>query len=141
LPEAYLNQPNYDLKNIVTENRFIGLWRLLTGYRFVYVIAAISLGITALLRTGTYLLIRYLVDDIVVAKEQTELLPLVAVGFIGLAILQGGFTFLSGRLAALTSEELYSDSGITSSIIFNVFPSLIMMLPPLVNSFNDLLRI
>ena len=104
MPEAYLNQPNYDLKNIVTENRFIGLWRLLTGYRFVYVIAAISLGITALLRTGTYLLIRYLVDDIVVAKEQTELLPLVAVGFIGLAILQGGFTFLSGRLAALTSE-------------------------------------
>lgn len=104
MTEAYLNQPNYDLKNIVTENRFIGLWRLLTGYRLVYVIAAISLGITALLRTGTYLLIRYLVDDILVAKEQTELLPLVAAGFIVLAILQGGFTFLSGRLAALTSE-------------------------------------
>jgi ATP-binding cassette subfamily B protein len=104
LTEAYLNQPNYDLKNIVTENRFKGLWRLLSGYRLAYLIAAISLGITALLRTATYLLIRYLVDDIVVAKKQTELLPLVAMGFIGLAILQGGFTFLSGRLAALTSE-------------------------------------
>jgi ATP-binding cassette subfamily B protein len=97
---------NFDLNYVVSENRFIGLWRLLTGFRLAYTIAALSLGIAAILRTATYLLIRYFVDEIIVVKGQIESLPLVALGFIGLALLQSGFTFLSGRLAALTSEGI-----------------------------------
>ena len=94
----------FDLQDIVSENHFVGLWRLLTGFRFSYFIAATSLGIAAVLRTSTYLLIRYFVDDIVLAQEQLNLLPLVAIGFVGLAFIQGGFTFLSGRMAAHTAE-------------------------------------
>ena len=38
-------------------------------------------------------------------KSQTNIdLPLIALGFIGLALCEGSFTFMSGRLAALTSE-------------------------------------
>jgi ATP-binding cassette subfamily B protein len=104
LSEINLSNNSFDLNSIVCKNRLLGLWRLLIGFRSTYIIAAISIGIAAVLRTGTYLLIRYFVDDIIVAKERTELLPAIAGGFIGLALLQGGFTFLSGRLAALTSE-------------------------------------
>ncbi|OGO18245.1 MAG: ABC transporter [Chloroflexi bacterium RBG_16_48_8] len=104
MSDSFSTLLGYDLKEMVNENRLAGLWHLLAGFRLAYFIAAISLGLTAILRTGTYLLVRYFVDDVIIAKEQRDLLPLVAFGFIGLALLQAGFTFLSGRMAALTSE-------------------------------------
>lgn len=75
----------------------------MTGFRLMYVGATISLGISALAKTTTYLLLRYFVDNF--QKSQTNIdLPLIALGFIGLALCEGSFTFMSGRLAALTSE-------------------------------------
>jgi ATP-binding cassette subfamily B protein len=88
----------------VNLNRFQGLWKLLGGFRRVYLLAALSLGVSAVLRTGTYFLIRYFVDDVLESENQGSVLPLIAVGFIGLALFQGAFTFISGRLAARTSE-------------------------------------
>ncbi len=93
-----------DLQEIVGLNRFQGLWKLLGGYRLLYFLAAMSLGMSAVLRTGTYFLIRYLVDDVLLSENPRAILPLIAIGFIGLALLQGVFTFISGRLAARTSE-------------------------------------
>jgi ATP-binding cassette subfamily B protein len=104
LPYKFNNNSKYDLQNIVSENRFVGLWRLLSGFRSAYFVAASSLGTAAVLRTATYLLIRYFVDDIILAHERMDLIPFVALGFIGLALIQGGFTFLSGRMAAHTAE-------------------------------------
>ncbi len=63
----------------------------------------LSLGVAAGLKTATYLLLRYLIDDILGA-ESFSLLPLIGFGFVGLAILEGSFTFISGRLAAKTAE-------------------------------------
>ena len=37
-------------------------------------------------------------------QRQPLVLVLIALGFVGLALLEGGFTFLSGRLAAQTAE-------------------------------------
>jgi ATP-binding cassette subfamily B protein len=95
----------FDWKETVTDNRFKGLWRLMQGYRLHYASATLSLGLTALLRTGTFLLLRYLVDQVLPGK-QIAVLPWIALGFVGLALLQGGFTFLSGRLAAQTAEGI-----------------------------------
>jgi len=103
IPES---KQDFDLSETVDKKRFLGLWRLMKGFYFIYFVAVISLGIAAVLQTGTYLLVRYFIDDILISQEQTHLLPLVALSFICLALLQGGFTYLSGRMAARTSEGI-----------------------------------
>jgi ATP-binding cassette subfamily B protein len=51
------------------------------------------------------MLISYLVDN-VLAQKLYDRLPLVALGFVGLSLFQGGFSFLSGRLASGTAEGI-----------------------------------
>jgi len=94
-----------DLKRTLSKNRLLGLWRMMAGFRLVYVAATICVGIAAVSRTGTFLLLRTLVDD-VLDKTRFELLPLVALGFVGLAALEGAFSFLGGRWAAQTAEGI-----------------------------------
>ena len=96
--------PSYDLKNAISENRFKGLWRLMTGYHLTYLGANGSLAISATFKTATYLLLRYFVDHIVGQANTTHLLPWIALGFLGFASLEGTFTYISGRLAAFTAE-------------------------------------
>ncbi|NMB69240.1 MAG: ABC transporter ATP-binding protein [Chloroflexi bacterium] len=97
---------HYDLKNAVTPNRFRGLLRMMAGYQWHYLGATLSLGIAALAKTTTYLLLRYFVDNYFSAESGARpvALWLIALGFVGLALVEGGFTFLSARLAALTAE-------------------------------------
>jgi ATP-binding cassette subfamily B protein len=106
--------PAYDLKNAVSANRLSGLWRLMTGYHRTYIGATAALAMAALAKTATYLLLRYFVDQILGQETgaqagvgtETRALPLlvIALGFVALALVEGGFTFLSGRLAAQTAE-------------------------------------
>jgi ATP-binding cassette subfamily B protein len=95
----------FNLKETVVGNKFAGLWRLLEGYQLVYVIAMLSVGVAALAQTGIYYFLGYFVDTILPAENMLRQLPWVALGFIGLATLQGLFTFVGGRLAAKTSEQ------------------------------------
>jgi ATP-binding cassette subfamily B protein len=99
-PPAY----DYDLKNAVTSNRLAGLWAMMTGYRLRYVGATVTLAVGAGAKTATYLLLRYFVDNVLGKERQPSVLALMALGFIGLALLEGGFSFLSGRFAAQTAE-------------------------------------
>lgn len=108
-----ISVPKFDLKKTISENRMKGLWRLLTGFRLHYTAATFSLGIAALARTGIYLLLRYFVDDVlgqsnagVLSTQAIRQLPLIALGFLGLAFIMGSFTFISGKLAAYTSEGI-----------------------------------
>ncbi len=94
----------YDLKSTVSDNRLVGLWRLMTGYRAKYLGATVSIGLAAVFRTASFFLVRYLIDDVLGQEDTASQLPLVALGFIVLALLQGGFSFLSGTLAAQTAE-------------------------------------
>jgi ATP-binding cassette subfamily B protein len=94
-----------DLKRTLSKNRLLGLWRMMTGFRLVYVAATVCIAVAAMSRTGTFLLLRYLVDD-VLDNARFDRLPLTALGFIGLAALEGSFTFLSGRWAAQTAEGI-----------------------------------
>jgi ATP-binding cassette subfamily B protein len=100
-----MNESNFDLKETVTNNRLVGLWRMMTGFRLIYVVATLSIGLAAVTQTGIYYLLRYFVDEVLLdASQLAQRLPLVALGFVGLALVQGGLTFLSGRLAAQTAE-------------------------------------
>lgn len=97
---------NLDLHSVLTDQRLAGLWQLMSGYRFNYLGANISLAIAALSKTATFLLLRYFIDNLQEISSTTANLTWIAVGFIGLASLEGSFTFLSGRLAAQTSEGI-----------------------------------
>jgi ATP-binding cassette subfamily B protein len=97
---------SYDLARAVSDNRLVGLWRLMRGFRWTYLAATVTLGLGALARTGTYLWLRYFIDEILNNSPTISTLILVALGFLGLALIQGGFTFLSGSLAAKTAESI-----------------------------------
>jgi len=95
---------SYDLKQAFSPNRLKGLWRLMSGFRLHYLGANLSLGIVALTKTATYMLLRYFVDHYLMVKDAAVSLPVIALGFIGLAVIEGTFSFTSGRLAAQTAE-------------------------------------
>jgi ATP-binding cassette subfamily B protein len=96
----------YDVQQAVAERRSVGLWRLMTGFRRSYLLAAASLGVAAILKSGTYLLLRYFIDQVLGKGLAGSMLVLVALGFVALAVFEGVFTFLSGRLAAATAEGI-----------------------------------
>ncbi len=58
---TFLSTDSYDLKKSVSENRLLGMWRMMTGFRQVYLGAALTLGLAAIAKTATFLLLRYLV--------------------------------------------------------------------------------
>ncbi len=93
-----------DVQGIVADSKLLGLWRLSRGHRLRYLCATLATGFAALCQTGTYLLLRQFVDVALPGSSSTAI-PLLAAGFVGLAALQGGFSFLSGRLAARTAED------------------------------------
>ncbi|MBE7470698.1 MAG: ABC transporter ATP-binding protein [Anaerolineae bacterium] len=96
--------PALDLKETTSPNRLVGLWGLMKGFRLTYLGAMASLAIATTAKTLTYLLLAYFVDDILTQSQPTIPFYLVALGFVGLAIVQGGFTFVSGKLAARSAE-------------------------------------
>ena len=95
----------FDLQETLSENRFRGIWQLMRGYRWHYVGATLALGLSALSKTGMFLLVDYLIDD-VLGQQLVNLLPWVALGFLGLALFEGLATFLSGWWSAQTAEGI-----------------------------------
>ncbi|MDX9865730.1 MAG: ABC transporter ATP-binding protein, partial [Anaerolineaceae bacterium] len=95
---------SYDLKNAVSEKPFKGMLRLLSGFGWRYAGSVASQAVAVTAKTATFFLLRYFVDDFFGAEDPSLSLPLVAVGFILLALLEGGGSFLTGRLAAQVAE-------------------------------------
>ena len=101
----------YDFRTSVEDNRLKGIWKMMVDYRLPYIGATAALAISALAKTFTYLLLRYFVDDILtqgnyIGGNLTRTFLWIGLGFLGLAVVEGGFSFLSGRLAAYTAEGI-----------------------------------
>lgn len=94
---------NFNLKQALSNNRLLGLWRLMTGYQITYMIATVSQGFSALAKTATYFLLRYFIDTYLAGASHIAL-PLLAFSFLIMAGIEGGFSFLSGTFAARTAE-------------------------------------
>ena len=95
---------NFDLKNVISDNKIVGLWRLMNGYQWHYLAATLLVGLAALSKTITYLLLQFFVDHYLNVSNAVYPVIFIALGFVGLAVLQGLFTFLSGIFAAETAE-------------------------------------
>ena len=101
----------FDFRRSLDANRLKGLWKMMVDYRLPYLVATISLAFSALAKTGTYLLLRFFADEVLVEKKLigetlVSTFVWIALGFVGLAVVEGSFSFLSGRLAAYTAEGI-----------------------------------
>jgi ATP-binding cassette subfamily B protein len=101
----------FDFRKTHQQNRIKGLWQMMADYRLPYLGATAALAFSALAKTFTYLLLRYFADDVLTQGEtigggMTQTFIWIAVGFVGLALFEGTFSFLSGRLAAYTAEGI-----------------------------------
>jgi ATP-binding cassette subfamily B protein len=96
----------FDIRKTISDNKLLSLWKLMSGYRRIYTLAALSLGLAAAFRSGTYLILGRFIDALVEQNNISRYIPLIAISFFALAALQGVFTYISGRLAAKTSEGI-----------------------------------
>lgn len=101
----------FDFRKVLTRKKLLGLWRMMAGYRLAYTGANLSLAISALAKTTTYLLLRNFADTVVgnikpFAGSLPRTLTMIALGFIGLALVEGSFSFISGRLASFSAEGI-----------------------------------
>ncbi len=105
------NPNTFDFRKALNQNRLVGIWRMMSDFRLPYAGATASLAISALAKTCTYLLLGYFADSVLVRKVYIggtldKTLALIGAAFVGLAAMEGTFSFLSGRLAAYTAEGI-----------------------------------
>ncbi len=101
----------FDFRKVIDKNHLKGIWKMMVDYRLPYFAATLSLAVAALAKTLTYLLLRYFADNVLtqgkyINNSLTGTFVWIAVGFVGLAAVEGAFSFLSGRLAAYTAEGI-----------------------------------
>ena len=101
----------FDFRKAIDKNHLRGIWKMMVDYRLPYLGATVSLAVSALAQTFMYLLLRYFADDVVtqgkyIGDSLTQTFLWIGLAFVGLAVVQGGFSFLSGRLAAYTAEGI-----------------------------------
>ncbi|MFZ6029477.1 MAG: ABC transporter ATP-binding protein [Chloroflexota bacterium] len=101
----------YDFRKAIARYRLAGLWRMMTGFRLSYLGAALALTVSALARTGNTLLMGRFADRLLAydsaqssLDQFSRMAALFALAFLGIALLEGAMSFLSGRLSAYTSE-------------------------------------
>ncbi len=99
-----IKRPDYDLQDAIQSNRLRGLWRLMTGYRRHYFGAIAAQAVAVGAKTTALMLLSLFVDDILFRDDMLTIVPFVALGFLLLALTEGGGSFTSNRLAAQTSE-------------------------------------
>lgn len=95
-----------NLHQIVTKHRLTGLWRLLRGYRLLYLLASLALAVGTLARTGTYLWLREFIDRLLDSPFTQQQFLIAGMGFIAIAAIQGTFLFISGALSSRTAESV-----------------------------------
>jgi ATP-binding cassette subfamily B protein len=101
----------FDFRKALGKNRLIGVWRMMSDYRASYAAATGALAVSAAAKTCTYLLLGYFADKVLLqrvylAGTLARTLGMIGLAFVALAVVEGSFAFLSGRLAAYTAEGI-----------------------------------
>lgn len=104
-------QNTFDFRKTIHKNRLRGLWQMMQGYHAAYIGATAATAVAATAKMLTFILLRYFADVVTGKAEAfTSDLPKtfawIALGFVGLALIEGGSSYISGRLAAYTAEGI-----------------------------------
>jgi ATP-binding cassette, subfamily B, bacterial len=105
------NQNYFDFRKALSKKRLAGMLRMMTGFRLTYLAANVTLAVSAMAKTLTYLLLRNFADTVVgnvapFAGTLSQTLIIIALGFVGLALVEGGFAYVSNRLASYSAESI-----------------------------------
>ncbi len=95
-----------DLKETLAENRLVGLWRMMKGFRLLYLGAMTALALGSLIRLLHYALLRYVIDSVFTRGLHLGQLSLFAMAFVIIAALEGAFAYLHGNWSARTAEGI-----------------------------------
>ncbi len=95
-----------DLSKTISKNRMLGLWRMMKGFRWLYLGATATLAVSTIARTEVYLVLQNFIDNVIIAGNYGRELLIIILSFFGLAFLQGAFSFLSGWMASKTAEGI-----------------------------------
>lgn len=95
-----------DLSKTISKNRLLGLWRLMKGYRWLYFIATAALAVATIARTQITLVLSDFVDDVIIAGDYGATFTTIILTFVGMAFVQGIFSFLSGWMASKSAESI-----------------------------------
>ena len=95
-----------DLKTTLAKSPVVGLWRMASGFRWLYAGALLAVLLGALARAYYYQVVRYVVDEVLGKNQAYRQLPWLALTFVGLAALEGMFAYLRGTWAAKTAEGI-----------------------------------
>jgi ATP-binding cassette subfamily B protein len=106
LDPKLLQKLTFDLKSAVHRNRLVGLWRVLSGFRLLYLGAMLAIVLGALMRAYYYRIVQYVIDTVVAEGRNSQNLPWLALSFVGLAALEGTFAYLRGIWSAETAEGI-----------------------------------
>ncbi len=79
---------------------------MMRGYRWQYLVANLMQGFSAGFKILTFILLQHFVDKVIGHPELGWQVLWIALGFIGLAALEGFATYLSGRIAGFASEGI-----------------------------------
>ena len=93
-----------DLKQAVVKNRLVGLWRLMKGFRWLYLGAVLTMALGAGARTLNFLVLRHVIDAVIAQGVDVERLPLFGLAFVVLAALEGLLSYVRGVWTARTAE-------------------------------------
>jgi ATP-binding cassette subfamily B protein len=106
LASVILKNQSFDIRENLSTNRLVGLWKMLSGFRLLYAGALASQALSAAAKTTTSLMLAYLVDHVLLQNRVGEGILLIAVAFILLAVVEGTFSFMTGKLSAQTAEGI-----------------------------------
>ncbi len=103
--------PETNLRRALAASRMRAIFMLLDGFRWTYAAAIFSLILSTLAQTTIWLLLAWFADSLLAsigvagaAPVEMRDLTLLAGVFLTLAVVQAGFSFNSGRLAARAAE-------------------------------------
>jgi len=96
----------YDLHAAVSSNRLTGLWRLMAGFRRLYLGALLATAFSAAARMSVYPLLSYIIDTIFTKQQHVERLPWLALAIVGLMACESLGSYIKGNWAARTAESV-----------------------------------
>jgi ATP-binding cassette, subfamily B, bacterial len=106
LPEKLTQKLALDLKPTISDNRIVGLFRLMHGFHGLYAGALMAVALGALIRTYYYQLLQHVVDHVFGSATARSQLPWFAAAFVGLALMESVFSYVRTAWSAKTAEGI-----------------------------------
>ena len=94
----------YDLTQILASKKLVGIFKIMKGYEFKYLVATIAISISSMARTAQYFLLQYFVDDYLTLGTAQYGLLAIASSLVLLTLITGSTDYVSGRFTAEVSE-------------------------------------